>query len=73
MKKKWIGVFTVLVAATLLIPTAPLFLPQGNRPTAPVKSLSADQEKQHKLRTLNRDMEATSFCASLNAPKNFIS
>ncbi|WP_338551944.1 S8 family peptidase [Paenibacillus sp. KS-LC4] len=71
MKKKWIGVFTVLVAATLLIPTAPLFLPQGEKPAAPVKSLSADQEKQHKLRTLGRDMEATSFLCVSECTKQF--
>ncbi|GGG56433.1 S8 family peptidase [Paenibacillus radicis (ex Gao et al. 2016)] len=71
MQKKWIGVFSVLAAATLLIPAAPLFIPDRT-PTAPKSStLSVKHEHAQKLKTLNNDMEATSLLCTSECSKEF--
>ncbi|MUT66693.1 S8 family peptidase [Paenibacillus sp. NEAU-GSW1] len=76
MKKKWIGVFSVLAAATLLIPAAPMFIPDKT-PAAPkssalsVKQQTVKYEHAQKLKVLNNDMEATALLCVSECSKEF--
>ncbi|MFF2482002.1 S8 family peptidase [Paenibacillus sp. NPDC058071] len=71
MRRKWIGIFAVLAAATVLILVAPLFIPDRG-PSAPkIASLQADHEKAQKLKVLNQDMDKTSFLCTTECSRDF--
>lgn len=75
MRKKWIGVFSVLAVATVLLLVAPLFIPDRGAPSSPspqtTNKLAVNQEKSLKIKTLNNDMKATAMLCSTECSKDF--
>jgi thermitase len=76
MAKKWIGDFTILALAALLIPATPLFAPKLNdskqaAPSPAPAALSAGHEKQMKLAAVHQDMEATARLCAMECSKDF--
>lgn len=74
-RRKWIGWFAVLAALALLIPLTPWFsgprAPNKNGQTSELRTMSVHKEKQMKLLTVQRDMEATALLCRSECAKNF--
>ncbi|MBW7454505.1 S8 family peptidase [Paenibacillus sepulcri] len=73
MRRKWIGWFAVLAAAALLIPLSPWFGAPKQQPgkiQAPVKATAASREHTIKMKTINRDMEATALMCTRECSRN---
>ncbi len=74
MAKKWIGAFTILALAALIIPSTPLLAPKSDdtKQVAPSPAaLSVGQEKQMKLAAVKQDMEATAKLCVMECSKDF--
>lgn len=76
MRKSWIGAFTVLALAALLIPAAPLMGPGPKKtyetPQSQTVHPSAVKERNLKLAALQNDMDATALLISDEATKDFL-
>jgi len=73
MRRKWIGWFAVLAAAVLLIPFSPWFgapKQQPGKSVSPVKTTAASREHTLKMKTVNRDMEATALLCKTECSRN---
>lgn len=80
MRRKWIGFAGVLAAAAFLIPLSPWFTARA--PVAPrqnniqinrtsgIKPLTAAQEQQMKIKTVQQDMDATAKLCAVECARN---
>lgn len=71
MRKYWIGAFTILAVAALLIPTTPIFNPDNAEKTPKSANFSAKREQTLKLSAVQDDMNATAMLCTSECSKDF--
>lgn len=71
MRKYWIGAFTILAVAALLIPTTPIFNPNDAEKTPNSANFSAKREQTLKLSAVQNDMNATAMLCTSECSKDF--
>ncbi|MEV5028610.1 S8 family peptidase [Paenibacillus sp. LPE1-1-1.1] len=71
MRRKWIGAFTILALAALLIPTTPLFAPKDVKKVPQASSFSAKREHTLKMAAVQSDMKATAMLCASECSKDF--
>jgi subtilisin family serine protease len=71
MRKYWIGAFTILAVAALLIPTTPIFNPNDAEEAPKSANFSAKREQTLKLSAVQNDMNATAMLCTSECSKDF--
>ncbi|MDQ8736689.1 S8 family peptidase [Paenibacillus sp. LHD-38] len=71
MRRKWIGAFTILALAALLIPTTPLFAPKEVKNVPKASSFTAKREHTLKMAAVQSDIKATAMLCASECSKDF--
>ncbi|CAM3117667.1 S8 family peptidase [Paenibacillus lupini] len=69
--KKWIGLCAIIALVAIVVPAGRYIFPDRNNPAPQSKGFSVEQEKTLKIKTLNKDMDATSLLCTTECSKEF--
>lgn len=69
--RKWIGLCAVIALVAIVVPGTRYIFNDRNAPPSEVRNFSAHQEKTLKVKTLNKDMNATALLCTTECSKEF--
>ncbi|WP_336787322.1 S8 family peptidase [Paenibacillus sp. MMO-177] len=69
--KKWVGLCAIIALVAIVVPGTRYIFNDRKAPESEVRNFSAHQEKALKVKTLNKDMDATSLLCTTECSKEF--
>ncbi|GLX69145.1 S8 family peptidase [Paenibacillus glycanilyticus] len=69
--KKWVGLCAIIALVAIVVPGTRYIFTDRQAPNSEVRNFSAEQEKTLKVKTLNKDMDATALLCTTECGKEF--
>ncbi|NIK67551.1 MULTISPECIES: S8 family peptidase [unclassified Paenibacillus] len=69
--KKWVGLCAIIALVAIVVPGTRYIFHDRKAPESEVRNFSAHQEKALKVKTLNKDMDATALLCTTECSKEF--